>query len=473
MRRILTFITVALATVSVALGAWIASLGYYGRAEHWIADAYELKREAAERAGGNRILILTGSNGLFGFSSPYLSELLSRPVVNLSSHAGLPLQYHAEMAVELAKPGDTVLLPLEFTILERGPALTEFEIANLETWGYFYILASPARVWDFFRHSSMAEAANRLWQRQPLPRTALEHTAPYVEENSRRGMAEWMGYSLRSMNDFGDIIVNGDSYFSGDVAYSSGTVSDHAITTLSRLKNQLRSMGVQLVITWPTTMRNSLFDLSNADDAALVRKVESELEAAQLPIACDPRDVHFDRELFFDTHYHLNARGVFYRTAAVARCLDSSSEPSPEEAYLKTQSRGIEIDRTRKAVTRYVSKVLADLTLIGDALERYRADNGEYPKMERWAGVRSAWGDNREDWIPALSPEYLDMLPQDPRRSENPRKHYIYRSNGMDYKLLASQPDNCDEFRRVALYRIDPNRECDAVGIWTARAWWW
>jgi prepilin-type N-terminal cleavage/methylation domain-containing protein len=104
------------------------------------------------------------------------------------------------------------------------------------------------------------------------------------------------------------------------------------------------------------------------------------------------------------------------------------------------------------------TKRKADLIQISKALDLYYADNGSYPSTGGvwWAAcatgcaftIKESSGPN--GWIPNLSPAYMAVLPTDPRagmanpssatagcRTTNPSNVYIYRSNGVDYKVGA------------------------------------
>ena len=61
-----------------------------------------------------RIILVGGSNLTFGMDSPRLSAALERPVVNLSLHAALGLPFLLAEALAVARPGDVVVVSLEY-----------------------------------------------------------------------------------------------------------------------------------------------------------------------------------------------------------------------------------------------------------------------------------------------------------------------------------------------------------------------
>jgi len=91
----------------------------------------------------------------------------------------------------------------------------------------------------------------------------------------------------------------------------------------------------------------------------------------------------------------------------------------------------------------------ADLTQLKTLLETYYAANNVYPSTgNAWWGECSTYGgyprSGATGYIPNLTPTFIEELPQDPRFaqayspcSDGGSLCYLYRSNGIDYKLLA------------------------------------
>lgn len=97
------------------------------------------------------------------------------------------------------------------------------------------------------------------------------------------------------------------------------------------------------------------------------------------------------------------------------------------------------------------AKRVSDLKSIQTALEMYYEQNTAYPVSD-WADVDSI--------SVSLVPKYLPTLPQDPKQDAN----YIYKSNGLDYKLKATLEtcyDNncCNSSNPVSIQEI-----CNAIG---------
>ena len=89
MKRISLFIKSAVLTAVIIPLLYVFSLGGYERAEHWLSDVYFAKEYRAAHIVEPKVIIVSGSNSLFGFDSKTLENLIGKPVVNLAGHAAL------------------------------------------------------------------------------------------------------------------------------------------------------------------------------------------------------------------------------------------------------------------------------------------------------------------------------------------------------------------------------------------------
>ncbi len=84
---------------------------------------------------------------------------------------------------------------------------------------------------------------------------------------------------------------------------------------------------------------------------------------------------------------------------------------------------------------------IADLKQIQLALEMYYSDNNTYPQPSQgwsvWSGHCPTYGNN-DNYIVGLAPNYISVLPLDPV-FDTTKYCYLYRSDGVDYKVLAHQ----------------------------------
>jgi hypothetical protein len=321
MRRISLFVKSAAFTALIVPLLYVLSLGRYERAEHWLSDVYFAKEYRAAHIVEPKIIVVSGSNSLFGFDSKTLENLIGKPVVNIAGHAGLSLEFHIKMVEKFAKAGDLIVMPLELGYYAASPDISSWQVANMSSWGARYMDWSPELLLSYFRHSSFTSLLTRTLIRR-IPSDSPDKVLATVEANSTIGAIEWHGYSYKSMSSRGDILLTSAPQIAiHDDSYSNGEVSDFAIRQLQALKAHLTERGATLMLTWPVTMRNPLFDLRRPKDQSIVQSIKNRLSAEGLPIACNPEAFQFERQYFLETSYHINAEAAERRMESLAACM--------------------------------------------------------------------------------------------------------------------------------------------------------
>ncbi len=116
---------------------------------------------------------------------------------------------------------------------------------------------------------------------------------------------------------------------------------------------------------------------------------------------------------------------------------------------------------------------LKDLSAIQTALQRYRLEHGSYPVSQGWDGFMSQWGNPAPDWIDALTPEYIDVLPVAVRLSDADWAMYLYRSDGLDYKMIVVAASDAGEVIAYYPEMKDPSSSTLIFGVWTDGASDW
>lgn len=112
------FLRGALLGLALVGGLWLLMLaGQLGRPvpnTHWVEKAYEYKLAQANTIQQPKVLVVAGSAAMFGVDSKAVAEALGRPVVNLGVNAGILPPYIQSYARQAIKPGDWVVLPVEY-----------------------------------------------------------------------------------------------------------------------------------------------------------------------------------------------------------------------------------------------------------------------------------------------------------------------------------------------------------------------
>jgi hypothetical protein len=100
--------------------AFYLNLGVSTGTSRWAFELNQIKRQLAERTASPKLLLVGGSGTLFGVSAREIQRQTGWRTVNLSTHAALGTTYILELAQRAAKPGDAVLLVLEYELYNYG-----------------------------------------------------------------------------------------------------------------------------------------------------------------------------------------------------------------------------------------------------------------------------------------------------------------------------------------------------------------
>lgn len=480
--KILLLFLCATATVAIYFGVWWTSLGGYEKAEHWIKPVYEVKLQRATEIKRTKIILAGGSSTLFGFDSRLLTKEIGRPFINLGGHAALSLKFIADKILLVANEGDAVILPLEYSYYQSSENPSDWQMNNMQSWGSDYIKnLSAYETLKFARHADFKGIATRLLSKS---KEALPTTAETISINDIQKFAEltkWQGYSFTSLNYYGDIQPNlpiteliQEEANKGISYIKTPLLTQSFIQDATDLKVKLAKRGVELYFTWPPTIKNISFDLDNSPYHKRAIELKNNMTVAGFRFICEPESFNMERSYFFDSIYHLNLKGSILRTLKLSECIKSEiyGEKSQDINYYKKLDYIYELKI--KAPNSNILKRISDLESLKGALQQYHTVNGKYPVTEVWDGLYSNWGKSTQNWIADLAPKYIKTLPRDPRNNTNGGEQYMYRSDGIDYKLIAHNIiEDCKFVQDGRSELIDPARNCWAYGFWTKGAEVW
>src|SRR5689334_19236212 len=122
MRRYLAHIAAGLLSTVVAIGCAAALLAGYPTSQS--ALIMRAKLDVADSLPSPKILLVGGSNVRFGFSAEQIERDTRVPAVNLALSADLGVDYLLYLTRSVAKPGDTVVMALEYDFYDSDELVT-------------------------------------------------------------------------------------------------------------------------------------------------------------------------------------------------------------------------------------------------------------------------------------------------------------------------------------------------------------
>lgn len=133
-RYLYSILSGILLSILIFLLAVFYQVGAPTESSRWTYELYTIKTRIAESIKTPKLVVVAGSNALFGISCKIIREETNFPCVNAATYAGLGIDYILNRARSLVQPGDTVLLPLEYEFYtddgELNGALIDYVLAR-------------------------------------------------------------------------------------------------------------------------------------------------------------------------------------------------------------------------------------------------------------------------------------------------------------------------------------------------------
>jgi len=303
------------------------------KAEWWIKNVYDIKQhygQSMQSKSENKIIILGGSNALFGINSRYIENATGLKVLNLASHMWLDLDFHLYKLKQFIRKGDIVILPLEFEYYFPNEKRDAWFNNNMIAWGDDYL---DQLSFENYLSFLIATPVNRLFGLMMAKRKPKYQESSVAIEDLDKILSEegegWRGYSYRSMSLSGDITPDEETtqevlskYSNGYDYLSSGEeIRQGFLAGWNKLETLVEKYQGRLILTWPTTIRRGISDLSLSENQRKINYFKDKLASNNIIIYCNPALYNFDINLFFDTQYHLTKTGSKIRSETLSLCL--------------------------------------------------------------------------------------------------------------------------------------------------------
>lgn len=280
----------------------------------WVFDAYRHKIAAAEKVSGPRVLVVAGSNAMFGIDSGQLEAYWNRPVINLGVNAGLGLPYILDVSQRIARSGDVILMPMEYGMyLDDGTPNAQI---------IDYVIARDPDYWrrlSFLQHLRFAFGMTpERWLQglQHLPDHAVTSGTYGAHHLDVRGdqthssaddrtAAQQAAVSNAKSRDYGERATREKGGW--------GRISDYA--------KWAQKNGICVVAVPTVLLHHEKYD-RDPQDAAFYDRVPGRISAAGIPYVGSPRNFMYPPGWFFDTDHHLQDWARVQHTAKLIKLLD-------------------------------------------------------------------------------------------------------------------------------------------------------
>ncbi|MDD3264070.1 MAG: hypothetical protein PHT94_04230 [Candidatus Nanoarchaeia archaeon] len=260
----------------------------------------------AQNITENKIMILSGSNSLYGINSEMIQNQTGIKTVNFATSATLR-DYIFERAKRVLKSQDIVIMPLEYTYYFGTQEKVAFMTQSLK---YQYIIRRDE---NYYKNQSLIYKINgRLIGLKDL----LFNMKYY-------GQIPNVGYHLQFMNQYGDFIANNytqdftpivigfpDNF---PILFSNNIFRPYENKEVTDFIKWTKDNNVTLIATYPSILCYDFYYYEPY--VSSFKAVEEYYKKYDLDVIGTPYDFcYYDINLFYNTDYHLNDKGRTIRT---------------------------------------------------------------------------------------------------------------------------------------------------------------
>jgi hypothetical protein len=243
-----------------------------------------------------RIIFVGGSNLSFGLNSQMIKDSLNLNPINTAIHAGLGLKYMLENTSQYIKEGDIIVVAPEVALFY---------------WKYDdYCSEELLRtVWDVNRSNIRLLSLKQMINCVPfIAKIGFSKLNPKEYINKEESDV----YSVNSFNEYGDVYAHwnlDNRYFVPDDTTHIKSYDPRAMEGIKEFEKEINRKSATLYVSYPSYQETSFLKSVKA-----IEKIKEEYIKYGFTILGTPDRYMMNDSLMFDTAYHLNKKGLDYRT---------------------------------------------------------------------------------------------------------------------------------------------------------------
>ena len=289
------------------------------------------KHRILESASSPKIIVIGGSNLLFGLDGELIQHAFHRKVVDMGLCIMFPLPYMLEEIKDSIKPGDIVVVSPEYSLYSR-----EYErplvMADILD-GY-----PPAIQWILRSNScSLEDKGKILFHLRTLGLQKLQYAIKHMRQIATH-RCKWTygrpnpGLAIlnsSNLNSCGDLVwhldkkVSPNSMESKILIQVAKHVDEHMSSELNGFNSYCRSKGAQFVLI-PPPIPTVMYMKSKTGIDSLIGEARQKLT---VPVLADASRYTFPESQIYGGHYHLDKVGRQIRTERMIEDLQKVVHP--------------------------------------------------------------------------------------------------------------------------------------------------
>lgn len=311
----------------------LLSTGRMISTQDWVDLMFSKKEKMALDAplDRQRILIVSGSNGLFGLSAKTISQETRVKTINLASHAGLGGEYILSRSEKLIRKGDIILLPLEYNFYSSPGISNDFkEETTLSRFMISYDRNSIGKI-------SMTSIVNFFISNAFLGNARKEYMSYFRGRLERKDILERLQqqylegkcYSGLTFNEYGDETCNMGS---GDTSVNPAVIKTAMPRSMPKIDpgGYIQSFvqfatnkGAKIIPLYPVSTYTDDYQHQHLALEKSAQKIKKYWTDLGIEFQDSLTDSLLPPSLMFNSNYHPKDAGREKRTKSVIKLIEN------------------------------------------------------------------------------------------------------------------------------------------------------
>ncbi len=252
-----------------------------------------------------KVVVISGSNATDGIDIERLAQSLSIRAFNFGLSASFGPGFQSFEAAKILKPGDAVLMPLEYLAYDYGRPQDSL-VDTVYTCGrdYWQSLAPGERLFYVMAAKPWRLIDATLFERK---RDLMTRTAAEASNDA--------GLFGQRLSEVMPVAAQNFSGLQQPLAIHFDPASP-GVRAIANFIREAQRRHIAVFATWPNTL---LFPEYRGNPE--LAKIRAFYDGLGVPVIGTPEDAMFPAKLMGDTIYHLNRTGIAIRTTRIAHSL--------------------------------------------------------------------------------------------------------------------------------------------------------
>jgi hypothetical protein len=273
---------------------------------YWIYNTIKVKESIAHNIPGNKIVFAGGSATLFGVRTEEIQKELHIPTVNYGIHAALEIDYILNRVKKILKPGDVVIVPLEYNILLYDGDINEVRARFILLFDKNFYNSLPffEKINYFLKFSPLTielSIRDSFWKLIGRKSSLRSYDVNTLNQNGDETRNIGNEIILRKYNDLNPLYIQ-----------KNELKETFGLKTLNNFNTWCKKNNIKFYVTYACTIS---FDVYNNNEyQEYFKKIENYFAQHDIKTIGYPNDFFYDKDFFYDTEYHLNSVGMACHT---------------------------------------------------------------------------------------------------------------------------------------------------------------